>query len=186
MHPLPKEFPQLHTSRLTLGTITNAHLPHLYRAFSDPSVTRYYNLQPLTNMEMATELLRYFTKQFEEKEGIRWGIFLKKDHSFIGTIGINSFHDGHRCTIGFELIPTYWHKGYMAEALEIIALYVFASLEVNRIEAEVMPDNEACCKLLERVGFVKEGVLREWLYYNERFYDMNMYAFLKKDFTKGI
>lgn len=84
MHPLPKESPQLHTSRLILGAITNAHLSDLYREFSDPSVTRYYNLQPFTDREKAAELLRCFTKQFEEKEGIRWAIFLKKENSFIG------------------------------------------------------------------------------------------------------
>lgn len=186
MNPLPKEFPQLHTSRLTLGAITNANLPDLYREFSNPSVTRYYNLPPFTNTEKAAELLRYFTKQFEEKEGIRWGIFLKKDNSFIGTIGINAFHDGHRCTISFDLIPNYWHKGYMAEALEIIALYIFASLEVNRIEAEVMLDNEASCKLLEKTGFVKEGVLHEWMYFNGQFHDMYMYSMLKRNFTKEV
>jgi ribosomal-protein-alanine N-acetyltransferase len=184
MNPLPTEFPVLHTGRLTLSAVSPANLPDLYREFSDPSVTRYYNLQHFTNTEKAAELLRYFTRQFEEKEGIRWGIYLKKDNSFTGTIGINTFMPGDRCNIGFDLIPQYWNKGYMSEALEIISLYIFASLEVNRIEAEVMPENEGACRVLEKTGFIKEGLLRDWMYFNEKYYDMYMYALLKKDFNK--
>lgn len=184
MNPLPTEFPVLHTGRLTLNAISTANLPDLYREFSDPSVTRYYNMLPFTNMEKAAELLSYFSKQFEEKEGIRWGIFLKKDNTFIGTIGINSFKPGHICNIGFDLVANYWNKGYMSEALEIIVLYIFASLEVNRIEAEVMPGNDGSCRVLEKTGFMKEGLMRDWMFWNDKYYDMYMYSLLKRDFNK--
>ncbi len=59
----------------------------------------------------------------------------------------------------------YWHQGYMSEALRAMLAYGFETLELNRIEALVMPENEASAILLLRLGFSEEGVLREYAFF---------------------
>ncbi|MDB5191310.1 MAG: GCN5-related N-acetyltransferase [Segetibacter sp.] len=58
----------------------------------------------------------------------------------------------------------------------------FSQLAVNRIEAEVMQGNIASEKLLGKCGFTNEGILREWMYWNNKHYDMTMFSLLRSDF----
>lgn len=57
----------------------------------------------------------------------------------------------------------------------------FNNLEINRIEAEVMQGNIASEKVLVKLGFKNEGVLRQWMYWNGSYYDMTMFSLLRKD-----
>ncbi|NIG53809.1 GNAT family N-acetyltransferase [Chitinophaga sp. Cy-1792] len=183
MHALPDIFPVLITSRLALQAISMDMLEEIYYIFSDPQVVKFYNLRPLAGRGKAMELIQYFQKRFKEKEGIRWAITIKDTQHVIGTIGINKFDkNNHRCTIGYDLASNWWKRGYMSEALHGFLEYVFKTLDVNRVEAEVMKDNADSCLLLEKHGFVREGLLRDHMYWQEQYHDMYMYAILKKDF----
>jgi ribosomal-protein-alanine N-acetyltransferase len=55
------------------------------------------------------------------------------------------------------------------------------NLKINRIEAEVMQGNYASEKLLTKIGFNKEGILRQWMYWNDKHFDMTMYSLLQSD-----
>jgi ribosomal-protein-alanine N-acetyltransferase len=68
--------------------------------------------------------------------------------------------------------------------LETVIDFGFNSLEINRIEAEVMQGNIVSEKVLEKSGFKNEGVLRQWMYWNGNYYDMTMFSLLKKDYYK--
>jgi len=68
----------------------------------------------------------------------------------------------------------------MTEALQAIIDFGFNVLDINRIEAEVMQGNVMSENLLEKLNFRREGVLRQWMLWNERYYDMTMYSLLKQ------
>jgi len=104
------------------------------------------------------------SKPLYQQVGIRWGIALKGHRNIIGTIGFNNFTKQHRANIGYDLQAQFWNNGYLTEALKAIIKYGFKELDVNRIEAEVMQGNIASEKLLAKLGFTNEGVLREWMY----------------------
>ena len=124
----------------------------------------------------------WFEKRFKDKLGIRWGIALKNNDNIIGTIGYNTFTKDHRANIGYDLQKTYWNQGFTKEALMEVIKFGFEYLGINRIEAEVMPGNIYSEKALKKLRFKKEGILRDWLYWNEKHYDMIMYSLLKRDF----
>jgi len=107
---------------------------------------------------------------------------LKGEKIIIGTIGFNNFTKNHRANIGYDLQPEYWNLGYMTEALNEILNFGFNQLAINRIEAEVMQGNENSEKLLYRFNFKKEGVLRQWMFWNENYYDMSMFALLRIEY----
>ena len=175
-------FPVLHTPRLDLIEITQDHLPDLFELFTDKRVTEYYDVIPLNELPDAQKILDMLNKRYKDKTGIRWGIALKGHKKIIGNLGFNNFTRGHRSVIGYSLMYDYWNKGLITEATREIIKYGFEELEVNRIEAEVMPGNIASEKVLEKLGFRHEGLLRQWMDWDGKHSDMNMYALLKNDF----
>ena len=175
-------FPTLHTYRLDLIEIKQVHLTDLYKLFSDENVTRFYNLLPLTNVQEAQKSIDWFQSRFKDKLGIRWGIAFKGQQNIIGTIGFNSFTKKHRANIGYDLQTEHWNNGYITEALKTVMNFGFDRLEINRIEAEVMQGNIISEKILDKLNFKNEGVLREWMFWNGKHYDMTMFSLLKSDF----
>lgn len=176
-----REFPYLQTERLELVEITQSHLTDYYEIFRDERVTKYYNIIPFKEEKEAQKYIDWFRTRYEEGLGIRWGIRLKGDDRIIGTAGFNNYQEKHRTNIGYDLHIDHWNKGYITEALSEILNYGFNILQVNRVEAEVMTGNIASEKVLEKLGFTREGVLRDWMYWNNRHYDMTMFSLLKRD-----
>jgi ribosomal-protein-alanine N-acetyltransferase len=174
-------FPTLHTERLDLVELKQKHLSDLYILFGDIQVTQFYNIVTLTKESEAQKYLDWFKSRFIEKSGIRWGITLKGQANIIGTIGFNNFTKGHRANIGYDLQSNYWNKGYATEALKEFIKFGMYELEINRIEAEVMQGNSKSEQILYKLGFKNEGILRQWMYWNEKHYDMTMYSLLKSD-----
>jgi ribosomal-protein-alanine N-acetyltransferase len=143
-------------------------------------VTRYYGQDALTSVEQAKQFVEFFAKNYNEKRGIRWGIEIKGHQGIIGTIGFNALFTKHkRAEIGYELHPEYWQKGYATEAVSEVISYGFKELDLTRIGAVVFIENVASNELLIKLGFEKEGVLRNYMYQNGVPYDTNVYSLLK-------
>lgn len=177
-------FPTIHTQRLDLIEIEQSHLNDLFDLFKSEEVTRYYNLHPYRKIEDAQPLIDWFISRFQQGLAIRWGIALKGERNIIGTVGFNNYIKNHRANIGYDLQQKYWNKGYITEALSAIIQFGFKELDINRIEAEVMQGNPGSDKVLEKLGFKKEGLLREWMLWDGIHYDMTMYSLLKKEYIK--
>ncbi len=178
-----KYFPVIETSRLDLIEIEQVHLPDIFELLSDDNVTEYYNINTLIIEFEAQNFIDWFQLRFKDKLGVRWGIALKGEKKIIGTIGFNNFKKEHRANIGYDLQYKYWNKGYMTESLNAVIEFGFNVLKVNRIEAEVMPGNIGSERVLEKLGFAKEGILRQWMYWNGNHHDMSMYSLLKKEWS---
>ena len=176
-----EDFPELKTERLNLIEIKQSYLNDYYKLFSDKRVTKFYNIIPFREEKEAQKYLDWFKNQFKAKLGIRWGIVLKGQKHIIGTLGYNNFLKNHRANLGYDLQFKFWNKGIITEALREIIGFGFDKLEINRIEAEVMQGNIASEKVLSKLGFKKEGVLRNWMYWNEKYYDMTMFSLLRSE-----
>ena len=179
-----RKFPVLTTERLDLVEIQQSHLADIYLLFSDKKVTKYYNLLPLKNEQEGQKLLDWFRSRFQDGLGIRWGIALKRESNIIGTVGFNNYSQNHRANIGYDLQFPYWNRGYMTEAMSAIINFGFNELNINRIEAEVMQGNTTSERLLEKLNFKQEGILRQWMLWNEQYYDMTMYSLLRIEYEK--
>lgn len=73
-------------------------------------------------------------------------------------------------------------KGYGTEAITIVLRFVFEQLSLNRLQLEVFSHNLRGIRAYEKVGFVKEGTLRQSLFYNDTFSDEIIMAILKSDY----
>jgi ribosomal-protein-alanine N-acetyltransferase len=131
-------------------------------------------------------MIRLLNSLYTKKEGIRWVIVTKKDNEVIGTCGYNNHvKKSSRGEIGYELGREYWGNGYASEAVKEILKYGFKTMHLNRIEAFVVPEAIKSINLLEKLGFKKEGMLKEYGYWHGRYWDENIYSLLKRDWIKA-
>ncbi|MGE7917139.1 GNAT family N-acetyltransferase [Lysinibacillus xylanilyticus] len=175
-------FPNLETERLILRELTQDDAESIFKCFSNEEVTCYYGQEPFREIQQAENLVKLFSKNFAEKRGIRWGIERKGTNDIIGTIGFNAWSPIYkREEIGYEIHPDYWRKGYTFEAVTEIVSYGFEQMGLTRIGAVVFIENEASSKLLTKIGFQKEGILRDYMYQNGQAHDTFVYSFLQRD-----
>ncbi|WP_027633759.1 GNAT family N-acetyltransferase [Clostridium hydrogeniformans] len=177
-----KVFPEIETERLLLRQLTFIDLKDLYEIFSKEDIMKYYGMFPLKELEGVEKLISGFNKGFEDNMSIRWGIELKSTKKIIGTLGYHNFnHRFLRAEMGYELSNNYWNHGYMKEAISSIIDFGFKSMNLNRIEALVYPENVSSRNLLKNLKFKEEGILREYAYFREKYEDLVMYSLLKRE-----
>lgn len=173
-------FPTLYTERLTLRTIVPDDAATLFALYSDPQVTLHLDITTLTQRSEAESLIDLFQRRYLGGDGIRWAISFRNQSELIGTCGFNYLdRENHWGEIGYDLAARFWHQGIMREALQTVLHFGFTVASLNRIEANVTAGNESSAKLLERLGFEKEGVLRQRLYARDIYHDLIYYGLLR-------
>ncbi|MFP7169564.1 GNAT family N-acetyltransferase [Terribacillus halophilus] len=174
-------FQKLETKRIILDEVKMNDAPYVFAALSDPNVTQYYGMEPLQSIEEAERVISSFRCGLQEGRVIRWGMFCKEEGRFLGTIGLHQVNrSNRRAEIGYELHPDHWKKGFASEAMEAVLGYCFHELDLLRIGAMVYPENEASAALLEKHGFMKEGLLHSYYYHGGEAHDANVYALLRE------
>jgi [ribosomal protein S5]-alanine N-acetyltransferase len=133
------------TERLLLRRARMTDLPDLYRVFADPRAMRYWDTLPHTDI---TETGLWLERMVAFDPAETDDFVLEHDGRAIGKAGCYRLGE-----IGFILHPDYWGKGLAREALTMIIPHVFASLPIERLEADVDPRNAACLRLLAHFGF---------------------------------
>ena len=99
-----------------------------------------------------------------------------------GSCGLFAWNRGWRkCAIGYELAGNAQGRGYMHEALQAVLDWGFDNMALNRVEAQVHPENTASIRSLSRLGFRQEGLLRELGYWRGQYHDMLQYSLLRRD-----
>ncbi|XXX76987.1 GNAT family N-acetyltransferase [Sorangium sp. So ce134] len=173
-------FPVLATPRLTLRSIEPGDVERIFRIQSDPEVVRYSGRGPDGSLAAAERRIETILAGVREYTSIRWGITLKESGELVGTGGFWRWNKPHRwAEIGYELLPEFWNRGIMTEALRAVIRFGFESMELHRVEAQIDPDNRASARVLERLGFALEGRHRQNWYYDERFTDTEVYGLLR-------
>ncbi|WP_217595808.1 GNAT family N-acetyltransferase [Cohnella sp. GbtcB17] len=115
-----------------------------------------------------------------------FAICLKDDDRMIGELSISDIDEENK-KAGFRITMNSIQltgKGYGTEAIKIVLRFVFEELKLNRLELEVFSHNLRGIRAYEKAGFVKEGVLRESLYYDGTYSDEIIMAMIKKDYMK--
>ena len=177
-------FPLLDTERLHLRRLAESDAPDLLEFFSDPQVMRYYDCEALNDAQAMLQFVRRFEGWFEAGTGFRWGITLKGSPQVIGTCGLFFWHKPFRiATLGYELARPHHRQGIMGEALRAVLGFGFGALELNRITATVHTENAASIASLERLGFRREGLLRQAQFVNGGFDDLFAYALLRQQWA---
>jgi len=161
----PTVFPELETVRLVLRELTDADTEALFEIHSDAETMRYWSGPPMTEEGEARAIVERAGVTFAAGTSIRWGVVLRETDELVGSANLHSLDvQSRRCEIGYILGRSHWGHGYNHEALTRILDYAFDDLGLHRVEAELDPRNEGSARAVERLGFVREGLLRErWI-----------------------
>ena len=178
-------FPQLETRNLLLRRMHPADANALFKVLGDDEVAEFYDDDAFVHISQASDQIEAWESGFQNKRSIRWGITRKDEGDIIGSCGYYGIHTwNRRASIGYELGRIYWRQGIMAEALSAMIDFGFDEMDLNRIEALVMPENSASIKMLEKLGFRNEGLLEEYEQWGSKgFVDLCMFAMLRKDWS---
>ena len=177
-----KTLPVITSERVVLRWISEDDIDGLYEVFSDPQVMRYWSSGPLPNREAAAELQREIAAGNENNTMFKWGLALRESNSVIGTTTLFNLNlDNGRAEIGYAMARAHWGKGYMNEALRALVSHAFDVMNLRRLEADVDPRNTASIRTLERLGFQREGFLRERWHVNGEIQDAIFYGLLRRE-----
>jgi ribosomal-protein-alanine N-acetyltransferase len=177
--------PQITTSRLALRPVSETDTDALFAIFSNPEVMRYWSTPPLPDRAAATGLFEEIQNGFRQHKALKWGIAQRRDDALIGTATLFNLEFNHRrAEIGYALGRAYWRQGYMNEALKALIVYAFSGLNLHRLEADVDPRNAGSIRTLERLGFQREGFLRERWQVAGEIQDAFFYGLLRPDWER--
>lgn len=182
---IANQFPVLETKRLLLREFIINDAKSVYDIFSNGTVTKYYNIETMTDIEQAQRLISTRVSLFELKTGLRWAITFKEEEIVIGSCGYFNINgpNGY-AEIGYDLHQNFWRKGIMEEALKEIINFGFSGnflIFLNRIEALTYLENVASVRLLLKLGFKEEGIRREYGFWKGRYHDLRSFSLLRRE-----
>lgn len=172
----------LETQRLRLRPVRESDAADLFAIFSDPLVTRYLSHPAWTHIGNAHDLIARTTAALGVGTYLYLGIERKSDGKLIGECSLfNLMAQCRRAELGYTLAQEAWGNGFIGEALVAVLEFGFTRLGLNRVEADIDPRNAASARTLERLGFQKEGFLRERWIVDGEVSDSALYGLLARE-----
>lgn len=172
----------LRTLRLLLRPLELGDAPALQRIYCDPEVTQHYELDTMSTLSQAEEVLHVFLQHHD-----RFVLIEPASGDIIGTCGLFLWEQQSRmASFGYDLARPYWGHGLMREAAMAVLAYGFAVKDLNRVNALVAVGNTRSRRLLSAMGFREEAILREFSYWKGAFHDMHLFGLLRSDVSSGM
>jgi len=127
--------------------------------------------------------VRHYMRDLREDVGYALFVYDVQTSELVGGLTLCNVRRGvtQSCTLGYWVGAKHADQGYMTAAVRAVVPFVFDSLELHRLEAACLPSNTASTRLLERVGFKREGLARRYLRINGAWQDHVLYALLDSD-----
>jgi RimJ/RimL family protein N-acetyltransferase len=172
----------LRTERLDLRPLAPDDAASLLALKSDPVVMRYGSSPPWTELQTAIDDIQRDMDAMASGEFVQLGIERRADGALIGVCNLRDFDaQCRRAEVGYSLAAPAWGRGYANEAVRALLDWGFEHRNLNRVEADIDPRNAPSARALERLGFVREGHLRErWIVAGE-VCDSWIYGLLRAD-----
>ena len=176
--------PTIDAGPVTLRPLTADDVPGLFAIFGDRQVCRYWSSPALANIAAAAELHAEIDRYFAARTLFQWGIAERESDAVVGTCTLANLSGEHRrASLGYALARSAWGRGYAAAALPAFLAFGFSELGLHRIEADVDPRNTRSIRSLERLGFIKEGYLREHYFLDGEIQDAVLYGLLRREWA---
>lgn len=179
-----RTFPDLPlaTERLVLRPPRPDDAAALFAIHADPEVMRYWATPPWTDPRMAEERIAGDLERIAEGTALRLHLEPAGGGPILGAVTLFAFVEpSARAETGYILAREAWGRGYAQEAMGALLDYGFTALGLRRIEADIDPRNSASARLLERLGFTREGCLRERWQVGDEVSDTALYGLLARE-----
>jgi ribosomal-protein-alanine N-acetyltransferase len=179
--------PTLHTPRLKLRPFTEGDTDAIFALQSNPRVLHYWDAPPWNDRAQAERFIVRSQEMAQEGSGVRLAIERAADGIFIGWCGFFKWNPDYRSAgIGYCLDEPAWGQGFATEAAAAVLQWAFDSLDLNRVQSEADTRNIASARVLEKLGFVLEGTLREDCIVNGEVSDTWVYGLLRREWQPPV
>lgn len=176
--------PQIETARTVLRPYDRAHLEGLGALHRDDEATRFLPTPTWKDSADAERWDARISQRLAEGNTIQFTIFDKADGATVGVCLLFKYdEESRRAELGYAIARPYWGGGYAREATEALLDYGFGTLGLRRVEAEIDPRNTASEGLLLRLGFTREGLLRERWDGRRGISDSGLYGLLAREWA---
>jgi [ribosomal protein S5]-alanine N-acetyltransferase len=171
--------PEFETPRLRLCRLVLADAPGLHEAYGDAEAMRFWDAPPSRDLAETEQRIRH-SVAVDPTWHAAWAVRMHVDGSFVGMVNYHARQPwNRRLVVGWIVAPRWQGLGLAAEAVRPMLAHCFTSLATHRIEAEIEPGNHRSTRLAERLGFVREGLLRERILVGDEFRSLSMYGLLR-------
>jgi len=179
--PLTADLTLVSGEGLRLRRLTEVDAPDLARISADDEVRRWSDPRALT-FEQAVEVIDN-AKPAWKPSGQSWLLAItgETDDTLRGTIGLD-FETPDRATVGYRILPEWRGQGVATAALKLVSAWAFETvLELVRLEAWIVPGNDASVVVAERAGYTRESIARSRCRFGDEHVDVIVYAFVRDD-----
>jgi len=174
--------PTLRTARLLLRPFTEVDADAIFALHSSPRVLRYWDAPPWRERAQAERFIAACGRIEREGVGARLALERAVDGGFIGWCALTKWNPDFRsAAIGYCLDDAAWGQGFATEAAGALLRWAFDTLDLNRVQAETDTRNTASSRVLEKLGFVREGALREDCIVDGEVSDSWVYGLLRRE-----
>ena len=159
----------------------------LTRWRSEPSIRQFQPLGPASLPQLRTELERQQIDDLYRGKGDKFQWIIRREDLPVGwiTLVVNNWDHG-LAEIGYALTTSHQRQGLMLQALNTLLADLFLRTKLERIEARCAVENTPSQRVLERVGFCREGRLRGYFLLRGRRIDNYLFAILRRDFLPAL
>jgi RimJ/RimL family protein N-acetyltransferase len=179
--------PTLSTDRLRLRPFDDADADALFALHSNAHVLRYWDSPPWTERGRAERFIAACRQMADDGTGARPAVERLSDGAFLGWCGLVRWNPEHRsASLGYCFGEAAWGHGYATEAAGALLRWAFDTLDLNRVQAETDTRNLASARVLEKLGFVREGTLREDCIVRGEVSDSWVYGLLRREWRPTL
>jgi len=176
--------PTLTTTRLRLRPFAQTDTDAVFALQSNARVLRYWDEPPWKERAQAERFITVCGQIEQDGTGARLAIVRAADNVFIGWCGFRWNPDYRSARMGYCLDEAAWGKGFATEAAEALLRWAFDALDLNRVQAETDTRNTASSRVLEKLGFIREGWLREDCIVDGEVSDSWVYGLLRREWKR--
>ncbi|MDP9066818.1 MAG: GNAT family N-acetyltransferase [Actinomycetota bacterium] len=172
----------LHTPRLRLEAVTPEHAEGLWNAIerSLPELRRFMAWAPSASLENSRVFTQMMARRWEEVS--EWTFVIVHDGEAAGTISLSGYQSLFALAeIGYWLRSDLSGRGLMTEAARAVSDFGFDEIGLHRIELRAAVDNAGSIRIAEKLGFAREGLLREASWSERGYLDLYIYGLLAEE-----
>jgi RimJ/RimL family protein N-acetyltransferase len=174
--------PTLMTPRLRLRPFAPTDTDAIFALQSSARVLRYWDAPPWKERARAERFIAVCGQIEQEGTGARLAIERAGDNAFVGWCALSQWDPTYRSAkLTYVLDDAAWGQGFATEAAAALLQWAFDRLDLNRVQAETDTRNTASARVLEKLGFVREGRLREDCIVDGEVSDSWVYGLLRRE-----
>lgn len=177
------KFPKIETNRLILGRLSYKDIPKIIEYAGNKKVAETtLNIPHPYEEKDAVFWINSANIGLESKTQYTFGIRTKIEDEFIGGIGLKIDNRFQSAELGYWIAEPYWNKGFASEAVEAILKFGFTELNLNKIFATHLVENQASGKVMTKNGMLKEGELKDHTKKGNLFKSLIQYRLTQNEF----